>query len=169
MSKNTKEGKKIKLICLGIVFFLILLNPVKNHIKRMNPKPRSIIRVQPNTNVKKQSPSKIIPKKDTPVNNKFLNNIQGNTSLSQNIVKENIPNMKLNYFITHILTDELKQKLNSSIRISYVGDLILLKQQVISAFNETTKKYDFNDMFKYTKEHFHGSDLSIGVFEFLYI
>jgi hypothetical protein len=135
LSKNTKEGKKIKLICLGIVFYLILLNPVKNHIKRMNPKPRSIIRVQPNTNVKKQSPSKIIPKKDTAVNNKFLNNIQGNTSLSQNIVKENIPNIKLNYSITHILTDELKQKLNSSIRISYVGDLILLKQQVISAFN----------------------------------
>ena len=165
LSKNTKEGKKIKLICLGIVFFLILLNPVKNHIKRINKKPRSLIMVQPNRNVNKQSPSKIIPEKVIPVKNKSLNNIQGNTSISQNIIKENIPNLKLNYFITHILTEELKQKLNSSIRISYVGDLILLKQQVISAFNETTKKYDFNDMFKYTKEHFHGSDLSIGVFE----
>jgi len=53
--------------------------------------------------------------------------------------------------------------LNSSIRISYVGDLILLKQQVISAFNEKKNKYDLNEMFQYTKEHFHKSDLTIGV------
>jgi hypothetical protein len=64
----------------------IYLNPVKNHIKRINPKPRSLIMVQPNRNVNKQSPSKIIPENVIPVKNKSLNNIQGNTFLSQNII-----------------------------------------------------------------------------------
>ena len=54
---------------------------------------------------------------------------------------------------------------DNSIRISYVGDLILLKDQVISSKNKLTGKYDFDYMFKYTSNHFHESDLSIGVYE----
>ena len=54
---------------------------------------------------------------------------------------------------------------NNSIRISYIGDLILLKDQVISAKNITTGKYEFDEMFKYVSEHFKKSDLSIGVYE----
>ena len=54
---------------------------------------------------------------------------------------------------------------NNSIRISYIGDLILLKKQIISAKNNITGKYEFDDIFKYTSKHFHESDLTIGVYE----
>ena len=54
---------------------------------------------------------------------------------------------------------------SNSIRISYIGDLILLKDQVISAKNKITGKYEFDDIFKYTRQHFHESDLTIGVYE----
>ena len=71
----------------------------------------------------------------------------------------------LNVKKTNYLSDDTKSKINSSIKISYVGDLILLKDQVKSAYNEQTKEYEFDDMFKYTKKYFDDSDLSIGVFE----
>ena len=54
---------------------------------------------------------------------------------------------------------------NNTIRISYIGDLILLKKQVLSAKNNITGKYEFDDIFKYTSKHFHESDLTIGVYE----
>ena len=53
----------------------------------------------------------------------------------------------------------------NAIKISYVGDLILLKDQVISAKNNVTGKYEFDDIFHFTSEHFKKSDLSIGVYE----
>ena len=59
----------------------------------------------------------------------------------------------------------LKEFIENSIRISYVGDLILLKDNVISAKNNSTGKYEFDGMFQYTSKHFHESDLSIGVYE----
>jgi len=37
LSKNTKEGKKIKNFCLGIIFFLLLFNPIKNQINSIHP------------------------------------------------------------------------------------------------------------------------------------
>ena len=55
--------------------------------------------------------------------------------------------------------------INNSIRISYIGDLILLKDLVIVAKNNLTGKYEFDDIFKYTSKHFHESDLTIGIFE----
>lgn len=51
------------------------------------------------------------------------------------------------------------------IRISYIGDLIMLKDQVISAKNNKTGKYEFDEMFKYTSKHFKDSDFTIGVYE----
>jgi len=52
-----------------------------------------------------------------------------------------------------------------SIRISYIGDLILLKDQVISAKNKITGKYEFDEIFKETWEYLQKSELSIGVYE----
>ena len=63
------------------------------------------------------------------------------------------------------LKEKLKKAFDNSIRISYVGDLILLKDQVISAKNNITGIYEFDEMFQYTSRHFHESDLSIGVYE----
>ena len=99
--------------------------------------------------------------------NKNLETIINNKNKAKKNKKPKKKNktIELNNYTTHLLTNTLKQKLESSIKISYIGDLILLKKQVISAYNKTTKKYDFNDMFKYTKEYFKKSDLTIGVFE----
>jgi poly-gamma-glutamate capsule biosynthesis protein CapA/YwtB (metallophosphatase superfamily) len=52
-----------------------------------------------------------------------------------------------------------------AIRISYIGDLILLKDQVISAKNNITGKYEFDEIFKETWEYLQKSELSIGVYE----
>ena len=52
-----------------------------------------------------------------------------------------------------------------AIRISYIGDLILLKDQVISAKNNKTGKYEFDEMFKNTWDYLKKSELSIGVYE----
>lgn len=65
----------------------------------------------------------------------------------------------------NIMQYNLKKLLNNSIRISYIGDLILLKDQVTSAKNKITGKYEFDDIFKYTSKHFHESDITIGVYE----
>ena len=58
-----------------------------------------------------------------------------------------------------INNENIKDSLQNSIRISYAGDLILLKDLVIIAKNDTLGKYEFDEMFKYTSKHFHESDL----------
>ena len=54
---------------------------------------------------------------------------------------------------------------NNAIRISYIGDLILLKDQVIVAKNKDTGKYEFDEIFKFTSDHFKRSDFTIGVYK----
>ena len=76
------------------------------------------------------------------------------------LIKKNTLTIK-NYFYK----ENLKYSIKDSIRISYVGDLILLKDNVIGSKNNLTGKYEFDEMFQYTSRHFHESDLSIGVFE----
>ncbi len=51
------------------------------------------------------------------------------------------------------------------ITITYVGDLILLKDQVINSYDEKSKKYNFDYMFEHAKKYFNEADYSIGVFE----
>lgn len=55
--------------------------------------------------------------------------------------------------------------LDDMISISYVGDLILLKDQVSFSYDRVSKKYDFKYMFERTKKYFNESDYTIGVFE----
>ncbi len=71
----------------------------------------------------------------------------------------------LNSRIVKTLNKEKKSEIDDALKISYVGDLILLKDQVTSAYNEEKQEYDFSDMFKYTKKYFDSSDISFGVFE----
>ena len=59
----------------------------------------------------------------------------------------------------------LRESIINSITITYVGDLILLKDGVVGAYSNKTRRYDFNDMFKFTSKYFHSSDLSIGIYE----
>lgn len=58
-----------------------------------------------------------------------------------------------------------KKKLNNSnlISIGFVGDLILLEEQVKNS--KEILGYDFDYMFKYTKKYFDNTDFTIGVFE----
>ena len=60
---------------------------------------------------------------------------------------------------SYINNENIKDSLKNSIRISYAGDLILLKDQVIISKNETSGKYESDEMFKSTSKHFHESDL----------
>ncbi|MBQ9071786.1 MAG: CapA family protein [Bacilli bacterium] len=64
-----------------------------------------------------------------------------------------------------VLDEDLKNYLDDSLTISYVGDLILLKDQVTSAYNEETDSYDFNDMFEYASTYLKAADLAVGVLE----
>ena len=45
-----------------------------------------------------------------------------------------------------------------------MGDLLLLKDQIIAAKNSNTGKYEFGEMFQHISKHFHDSDFSIGVY-----
>ena len=78
-------------------------------------------------------------------------------------IKKKENNFRLSNF--YISKENIRESLNNSIKISYVGDLILLKDQIIVAKNNTTGKYEFDEMFQYTSKHFYESDLSIGVYE----
>lgn len=64
-----------------------------------------------------------------------------------------------------VLSDEQKKELDQAVKISYVGDLILLRPMVQKAYNPESGDYDFSDMFEWTKDYFHSDDLTIGVFE----
>ncbi len=59
----------------------------------------------------------------------------------------------------------INEEKDNFIKISYVGDLILLKNQVTSAYDDETGKYDFKPMFEYVKPYFEDADYAIGVFE----
>ena len=63
------------------------------------------------------------------------------------------------------LVDNMEDYFQNSIHISYRGDLILLKDQVISAKINIKGKYEFDEILKYTLQHFHESHYTIGVYE----
>lgn len=58
-----------------------------------------------------------------------------------------------------------EEDIDNTIRISYVGDLILLKDQVTSAYDKDLKGYDFKPMFEYTKSYLESADYAVGVLE----
>ena len=51
------------------------------------------------------------------------------------------------------------------ITLAYVGDLLLLKDQVTSAYVEETDSYDFSAVFEYAAPYLTDADLAIGVYE----
>lgn len=55
--------------------------------------------------------------------------------------------------------------IDNSVVLSFVGDLVLLKEQVPSAWNEETQDYDFSEMFRYAAPYLSQADLAIGVLE----
>ena len=51
------------------------------------------------------------------------------------------------------------------ITLAYVGDLLLLKDQVTSAWDEAAGSYDFGAVFEYAAPYLTNADLAIGVYE----
>lgn len=65
----------------------------------------------------------------------------------------------------HVLQAEQKQQLDSCLKISFIGDIILLRPQVHRGYDPATGSYSFADLFRYTHTFFQDDDLSIAVFE----
>lgn len=63
------------------------------------------------------------------------------------------------------ITDEQERELQEAIRISFTGDLILLRDMVERAYRKDKNEYDFQEMFRFIKPFIGDADLSIGVFE----
>ena len=63
------------------------------------------------------------------------------------------------------LSAEQEAQLADAIKLSFVGDLLLLKDQVTSAWDENTGSYDFSGVFEYAAPYLQEADLAIGVYE----
>ena len=62
-----------------------------------------------------------------------------------------------------IMSKEMREKYDDAFCISYVGDLILLEEQVQRAYRNGL--YVFDDVFEYTRPYIEQADVSIGVLE----
>jgi fucose 4-O-acetylase-like acetyltransferase/poly-gamma-glutamate capsule biosynthesis protein CapA/YwtB (metallophosphatase superfamily)/lysophospholipase L1-like esterase len=64
-----------------------------------------------------------------------------------------------------ILTAEQQRTIDKAVSIAFVGDLILLQDQVREAWNEEMQNYDFEPLFEYATKYLQDADFSIGVLE----
>lgn len=64
-----------------------------------------------------------------------------------------------------IISPEQLAVINSCIRITFTGDLILLKDMVQNGYNAENKCYSFDSMFSYVKPYYDEADYNIGVLE----
>lgn len=55
--------------------------------------------------------------------------------------------------------------LGQAIRLSFCGDLILLRDAVENGYDETRREYDYAPMFQEVSEYWKSADLAVGVFE----
>ena len=65
--------------------------------------------------------------------------------------------------VTEAVTEAVDE--GDPITLAYVGDLLLLKDQVTSAYVEETDSYDFSGVFEYAAPYLTEADLAIGVYE----
>ena len=64
-----------------------------------------------------------------------------------------------------ILSKKQEKELSDAIRLTFTGDLILLKDMVENAYDSTSGRYSFDSMFSYVKGYYDEADCNIGVFE----
>jgi poly-gamma-glutamate capsule biosynthesis protein CapA/YwtB (metallophosphatase superfamily)/lysophospholipase L1-like esterase len=72
---------------------------------------------------------------------------------------------KLKLKMYPIISRKEKAQLNNAVTLSFVGDLILLRDQVLNSYNPQTASYEFDSMFTYVEKYLKESDFSMGVFE----
>ena len=64
-----------------------------------------------------------------------------------------------------VISSEQQQNIDSAIKITFTGDLILLRDMVERAYNSDKDIFEFDGMFEHVKEYYDDADLNIGVFE----
>lgn len=64
-----------------------------------------------------------------------------------------------------VITAEQKEAVENAVSIAFVGDLILLQDQIRNAYNPESLKYDFNQIFEFAGKYLTQADYAIGVFE----
>jgi len=78
----------------------------------------------------------------------------------------NIINKTINKNPIYPMLSKLQEeRLANSIRLTFTGDLILLKDMVENGYDSSQGQYSFDSMFKYVKEYYDEADFNIGVFE----
>ena len=63
------------------------------------------------------------------------------------------------------ISPEQQDAVKDAVKISFTGDLILLRDMVERAYNKADDTFNFDRMFEHVKEYWEDDDLSIGVFE----
>lgn len=64
-----------------------------------------------------------------------------------------------------VLSSQQKAQIENAVSLAFVGDLILLRDQVREAYSDKMQNYDFDPVFSYAKKYLLTSDYSIGVLE----
>lgn len=64
-----------------------------------------------------------------------------------------------------VMENERMNALQNAVTLGFVGDLILLQDQVRNAYNAETGEYNFNPMFEYAGNYLEQYDLAVGIFE----
>ena len=64
-----------------------------------------------------------------------------------------------------VLSDKQSEVIQNAVSIAFVGDLILLQDQVKTAYSIQRDEYEFSSVFTYAKRYLSDADLAIGVFE----
>nr|WP_289037970.1 CapA family protein [uncultured Allobacillus sp.] len=64
-----------------------------------------------------------------------------------------------------IISKDEKEQIENAVSLSFVGDLILLRDQVLNAYNPQSDSYEFDNMFEYVTKYLQETNFSMGVFE----
>lgn len=80
-------------------------------------------------------------------------------------VKNRLHDDQLDDITYPLISKEQQEQLDNAVQVTFTGDLILLREMIERAYNNTTGNYEFDAMFEYVNEIWKGSNLSIGVFE----
>jgi len=67
--------------------------------------------------------------------------------------------------IHRVLSADQQTQIKNAVSIAFVGDLILLENQIREAWNEAANDFDFRPVFEYAQKHLNQSDYVIGVLE----
>lgn len=80
-------------------------------------------------------------------------------------IRNRLYGYKLPDIVYPLISPEQEMRLADAVKISFTGDLILLREMVERAYDSHSGGYDFDKMFEHVSDIWKNSDLAIGVFE----